>query len=237
MADTRTLTLTRDQARRLDRLAIEEYGIPGLVLMENAGRAVADAVSRATPADTSVVILCGGGNNGGDGYVAARHLANAGRAVYLSVVKQPDQLSGDAAAAANTVVRMGLPIDVCSTPDSVRAAADRWPRHAALVDALLGTGFTGTPRPAVASLIDACNQYAAAHVVAVDVPSGLDCETGAPAKPTVRADETVTFVARKPGFDDPRAVEWLGRVVVADIGAPTALVARVTADARPAGPG
>lgn len=232
-----TITLTRDQVRRLDRLAIEEYGIPGLVLMENAGRAVADAVLRATPVDTDVIILCGGGNNGGDGYVAARHLANAGRAVQLNAVKNPDQLSGDAAAAAGTVVRMGLPIDVCTTPDSVRAAANRWPRRAALVDALLGTGFTGTPRPAVASLIEACNQYSAVYVVSVDVPSGLDCETGDPGKPTVRADETVTFVARKPGFDDPRAAEWLGRVVVADIGAPAVLVGRVTSDADAAGPG
>ena len=117
------VVLTRDQVRALDRLAIDAYGVPGLVLMENAGRAVADVARDAGPVVRSVAVLCGGGNNGGDGYVAARHLHNAGCAVAVYAATAPAQLAGDAAVNANIVDRMGLAPRVLATEDDVCDAA------------------------------------------------------------------------------------------------------------------
>ncbi len=222
-----SVVLTREQVRRLDRLAIEEYGIPGVVLMENAGRSVAEVVLQACPPDGLVVILCGGGNNGGDGYVVARHLANAGRRVAVYATKDPARLAGDAAIQACIAQRMDLDIEVLTGAQAAADACRLWAGAAVVVDAILGTGFSGEIRSPLADVIEACNSVAGASIIAVDVPSGLDCETGRPANPTVRADTTVTFVARKAGFGHPDAAPFLGRVLVGDIGAPRSLLDRV----------
>jgi NAD(P)H-hydrate epimerase len=226
--------LTREQVRQVDRLAIVELGIPGVVLMENAGRRAAEVVLGVLrdgcgpePQAGRVVILCGGGNNGGDGYVIARHLQNQAVAVTVFAITDPARLTGDAAVNYNICEKMGLTVCRIESDEQLHSAAKAWAGAAVIVDALLGTGFTGTVRPRVAAVIERCNAVVGAKIVAVDVPSGLDCDTGQPSNATVRADVTVTFVAPKPGFGVALAGPYVGEVIVAGIGVPPGLIDRV----------
>jgi NAD(P)H-hydrate epimerase len=168
-----------------------------------------------------VAIVCGSGNNGGDGCVVARHLALAGCEVELFHTHAASELRGDAALARAMVERMRLPAFELRDQRDLARAAERWNAAAVLVDALLGTGSAGAPRERLAHVIDAFNAASAPLKVALDLPSGLDCDTGEAPGACVRADMTVTFVAEKLGFANPRAAPLLGRVVVAGIGAPT----------------
>ncbi len=226
------IVLTRAQVREVDRRAIEEYGILGIVLMENAGRNAAGLIRYWTPSDGPVVIVCGRGNNGGDGFVIARHLHNAGIRVELLLTCDIVQLTGDAATNARIVEKMGLPLRMF---DTVERIADQRPalrRARIIVDALLGTGFSGQVRSPMDLAIAAINEEAragGAKVVAIDLPSGLDCDTGEPSNATVKADHTITFVARKAGFDAPGAAAYTGEVHVAGIGAPGEIIQMVLA--------
>jgi NAD(P)H-hydrate epimerase len=171
-----------------------------------------------------VVVFCGTGNNGGDGFVVARHLSNAGAQVEIALAGDVDRLSPDAAANHRICAAMGIPIN---SADAVSPDADTL-----IVDALLGTGFAGDVRAPLAAVIDRINETPKRRVVALDVPSGLDCDTGRPSNATVRADVTVTFVAGKVGFDAASARPYVGRVDVADIGSPPIIVERVLASGR-----
>ena len=212
--------LTRDQVREVDRRAIHELGLPGIVLMENAARALAEVALEMIGGRRRVLVVCGGGNNGGDGYAVARHLHNRGAAVSILATKSVAELNGDAATNARVATAMGLSIQ-SATPAAVRAA-----EVDLIIDALLGTGLTEPPREDAAGLIGAMNAHPAA-VLAVDVPSGLDCDTGRPLGACVRADRTVTFVAEKAGFSEAAARAFLGEVSVGDIGVPPDLVEAV----------
>ena len=218
-------SLSRDQVREIDRTAIEQIGIPGVALMENAGRHAAQATLELLrdPGGARVAIVCGSGNNGGDGFVIARHLHNAGVSVAVLLACEPDRITGDARINYDIVERMSLPVHAIQTAEQLAARRSVLDEADVIVDALLGTGFWGEPRPPLDAAIEAINTASGAKVVAVDVPSGLDCDTGHPSRPCVRADLTVTFVASKIGFDEPAAREHLGRVVVADIGVPVEL--------------
>lgn len=229
-----THAMNRDQVREVDRRAVEELGIPGLILMENAAINATALVRdflvkrRGTGEETArIAIVCGGGNNGGDGYAIARHLHNRGVHVELFAAKDPAQLKGDAAVNHDIVTKMGLPLTVLRENTDIDAAAAQWAKADVVIDAMLGTGFSGEVRQPVATIIDRINELDGPGVVAIDTPSGLDCQTGAAAAATVRADLTITFVARKTGFDEARAEQYTGRVGVADIGAPAALVEQV----------
>jgi NAD(P)H-hydrate epimerase len=211
------------QMRELDRRAIEEFGVPGVVLMENAGRGAAELLL-GLGCRGPVLILCGKGNNGGDGFVIARHLENRGIRVRVLLFARPDALTGDAGVNYRIIARSGLSIAVHdgATVDATALRAEfveaEW-----LVDALFGTGLTGALRAPFDGIVAAVND-AGKPVLAVDIPSGLDGDTGQPLGPTVRALHTVTFVAPKQGFARPAAAEWLGRVHVAAIGAPRVLL-------------
>ena len=220
--------LTCQQIRELDVLAIEHVGIPGLVLMENAGRGVAAFVAGRLfdPGRSHVLLLCGPGNNGGDGFVAARHLHNAGIDVTVALAVPRDRLRGDAAANLAVIERMGLRLLDATDEDGMTAVAAAAERADVIVDALLGTGATGTPRGTIAALIELSNVAGRARRVAVDVPSGLDADSGAVGVPCFRADATVTLLAPKVGFARAAAREVLGRVVVVDIGLPRDLIPR-----------
>jgi len=213
--------LTRDQVRDVDRRASAEFGVPGVVLMENAGRGAAELL-RSLGVRGPIVICCGKGNNGGDGFVIARHLDNRGLPVRVLLFAKPEELTGDAAVNFAIVHKSGIPIDVRGG-QPVDAEALRRELSAAewIVDALFGTGLTGAVRPPFDTVIAAINA-SGAKVLAVDIPSGLDCDTGQPLGATVRAQHTVTFVAQKKGFAMPEAREWVGEVHVVDIGAPRA---------------
>ncbi len=213
--------LTRAQLREVDRRAIDDYGLPGLVLMENAGRNAASLL-RELGIHGPVVICCGKGNNAGDGFVIARHLENGGCDVRVLLATPASSLTGDAVTNFAVLRRAGTPIveahaDIATGWRGELARAD-W-----IVDALLGTGTQGTVREPFASAIAALNA-ANRNVLAVDLPSGLDCETGAVLGSCVRAQHTATFVARKPGFDLSSASEFTGAVHVLDIGVPRALL-------------
>jgi NAD(P)H-hydrate epimerase len=215
--------LTRDEVRALDRRAIEEFGVPGVVLMENAGRGAAE-VLLSLGVNGRVTICAGKGNNGGDGFVIARHLDLHGLEVRVLLFARPEELTGDAAINYRILVASGLPIAVCpdATLDDAALQAEM-ARSAWLVDALFGTGLAGPIRAPLDRVIAAINA-SGVPVLAVDIPSGLDCDTGLPLGPCVRARHTVTFVAQKKGFANPAAKEWLGAVSVAHIGAPRALL-------------
>ena len=192
--------------RATDAWAIEERGIPGLDLMERAGRGLADVVAAVAPTGT-VAVVCGKGNNGGDGYVAARLLREAGRDVRVLAAAPAEELRGDARANADRVEAIepfvGAGLDGC----------------AVAVDALLGTGFSGTPHGAIGDAIEALNA-AGLPVVAADVPSGVDAASGVVEGAAVRAEATATFAAAKPGLWINPGKAHAGTVHVVDIGIP-----------------
>lgn len=188
----------------------------GLVLMENAGRGCADKLCELGIRG-KVVIVCGKGNNGGDGFVIARHLDARGFNVRVVLITEPEELQGDAAANYAVLKAAGFPI-VGEVGLGVALMNADW-----IVDALLGTGASGDPRPPIATVIEQLNA-SRARKLAVDLPSGLNCDTGFPGSPTFRADYTCTFVVPKIGFANPMAKEFLGIVSVHDIGVPRKLL-------------
>jgi NAD(P)H-hydrate epimerase len=200
---------TADEMRATDRWAIDEGRIPSLDLMERAGEGLAHVVARHAPAG-QIAVVCGKGNNGGDGLVAARILRQAGRDVSILAVWGVQTLHGDASAMLDRLT--GEPPEPFE-PGRLDGA------HA-IVDALLGTGTTGAPREPAAGVIEAVNA-AGARVVAADVPSGVDASTGEVAGPAVRAVATATFHRAKPGLWIHPGKAHAGAVEVIDIGIPS----------------
>jgi NAD(P)H-hydrate epimerase len=224
-APTQPLRLTRAQVREIDRRSIEQYHIPGVVLMENAARAVTGVAVEMLHGldDPAVLIVCGGGNNGGDGLAVARHLHNRGASVRVAIAVDPEAYRSEAAANWQIVRAMNLPI---VSDDAARSPGDR--EFDLVIDALFGTGLSTPPRDA--RWIDWMNG-AGVPVLAVDLPSGLDCDTGEPLGTScVRATRTVTFVAEKLGFANPKSRQYLGEVTVGDIGCPRELIEAVARD-------
>lgn len=212
--------LTRQQVREFDRRAIEDFGVPALVLMENAGRGAADVMVRVGARGTAV-ICCGKGNNGGDGLVMARHLENRGLRVLIHLFARPEDLSPEAAVHWNIVAKAHMPTQIWTDIDD-HALAAALAQADWIVDALYGTGLQGPVRSPMDRVIAAINN-AGKQVLAVDIPSGLDADTGTPLGTAVRARHTATFVAVKKGFANSAALAWLGEVHVVDIGAPRQL--------------
>lgn len=213
------VALTAKQNRQFDRLAIAQFGISGLVLMENAGRGVAESLLNER-VDGPVLICCGKGNNGGDGFVIARHLSIHGIATQTVLWANPEELQGDAKTNFEILRRCGLTWEVGDDLTKFEQMLDgcSW-----VVDCLLGTGVQGDPRPPFNQVIDAINR-SKKLVLAVDVPSGLNCDTGEPSGHTIRAVRTCTFVATKPGYQQPAAREFVGAVQVIPIGTPPAVL-------------
>lgn len=240
-ADQKLPVLSREQVREVDRLAMDRLGIPGVVLMENAGVNATDVATGMLEAieGNKVAIICGGGNNGGDGYVIARHLHNAGRKVVVYNASDPSRLEGDAAVNYGICLRMGMKLMRCDDAHSLAEQSPHWKAADLLIDALMGTGFDASRglKSHAAAVIDAINAASEARqqggegplVLAVDLPSGLDCDKGVVAASVVRADVTVTFVAPKLGFAGDGVAELTGQVFVVGIGVPSGLVDEVCA--------
>ena len=205
------MPLSREQCRTVDRRAQDEYRIPGLVLMENAGRGAADVLcqliaSRADATESGrarIVICCGKGNNAGDGFVLARHLDLRRHVVRVLLWAEPDELQGDAGANFQIIRKAGLPIEVFGNRHDPRRLAENLAGATWIVDALLGTGARGEPRPPLDAVIDQINA-AAAPKLAIDLPSGLDCDTGQAARAHHSGRRNVYVRGRETGLSRPR---------------------------------
>jgi hydroxyethylthiazole kinase-like uncharacterized protein yjeF len=208
--------------RKLDQRAIERFGIPALILMEHAGRALAEAVQ--TFPGRRAAVFCGRGNNGGDGLVAARHLRNAGWRVRVILTNPPSALSPEAQINWRPLLAMGVPWRVAANVvQQPKKLIEFTLKSDVLVDALLGTGARGLLRPPVGPLIDLINGLGR-PVVSADIPSGLDPDTGRVPDRAVRARATVAMGLPKPGLVQQAARPWVGRLWVADIGLPRLLI-------------
>ncbi|NQT21366.1 MAG: NAD(P)H-hydrate epimerase [Planctomycetes bacterium] len=215
------MQVTREQVREMDRRAIEDFGIPGVILMENAGRAVAEETWKLAEQNphARVAILCGKGNNGGDGYVVARHLFNRGMDPAVIMFARPADVSGDAAVNLAIIRKMGLAVEEVTSDDDLCKIEAAVSAADVLVDALLGTGLAGDVRGPIRRAIEIINGSGKA-VVAVDIPSGLDANTGQVLGACVATDVTVTFVAPKIGFERADAPAHVGTIVTAEISIP-----------------
>lgn len=227
---------TREEMRDLDRKAMVDYLIPGIILMENAGRNVAgEAVSmlrhahqlqtESIPGTRKVAVLCGKGNNGGDGYVIARHLHNSGVSVKVFVVANISDILKEGDAAVNLQILLKMKIPVQELPDiaAVKNLAKELRGYDVIIDALFGTGLSGEVREPFRTLIDAVND-SRKPIISVDIPSGLDANTGAVLGAAVKATKTVTFAVSKKGFYLNEGPAHTGEVVVTDISIPWELI-------------
>ena len=195
--------LTREEMRELDRKAIEEYKIPGIVLMENAGRNVAEEILKMLddPQQAKVVILCGKGNNGGDGFVVARHLHNHGISVDVFLVARVSDIlkDGDTGTNLQILLNMKIPVKEILDIQGVNNILKELNDCNILVDALFGTGLSGNVREPFKTLIHGVNTLNK-PIISVDIPSGLDCNTGKILGAAIKATKTVTFAIAKRGF-------------------------------------
>jgi NAD(P)H-hydrate epimerase len=213
--------LTREQVRQIDRLSVERYHIPGEVMMEIAAVAAAGvAISMIDPGKQGeIIILCGGGNNGGDGLALARHLHNRQYDIRIFFTSDPAKYAKEAKTNWEIVQAMNLPT-AHANPETLAAQ-----RSILIVDAIFGTGLKDAPREPFPKIVAAVEQIGA-PVLAIDIPSGLDCDTGLPLGPAcIKAQRTITFVAEKAGFANSQARDYLGKITVGDIGCPRELIA------------
>jgi hydroxyethylthiazole kinase-like uncharacterized protein yjeF len=216
---------TAEEMQELDRKAIETYRIPGIVLMENAGRGAAEVISRTFPDfhRKKFAIIAGKGNNGGDGFVIARYLLNKGVLVRVYLLTDPKGLRGDAETNFHVFHRMkGEVISVPSSKDYIKVKKDL-ERFDLLVDGIFGTGLDAEVRGYYREVIDHLNMLQK-PIVAIDIPSGLDADTGKPLGAAIRASLTITFGLPKIGLLIPPGIDYVGEVKVIDIGIPKRLV-------------
>lgn len=216
---------TAAEMRKIDQIAIKTFGIPGTVLMENAGVETARQIVAALGAveDKMICIFAGKGNNGGDGFVVARHLYNQGAKIKVFILAPKSAITGDAKVNLEIIIRMGISvIEVAGSRDWEKAKiavtfAD------CLVDALLGIGFTGEVTGDVAQAVDIINN-SGKLTIAIDIPTGVDADTGQIRGQAVKADYTVTFGLPKPGLLIYPGAQHVGKLTVADIGIPFKLL-------------
>jgi len=219
--DKQYTLMSKDQVRAVDSWAINTLGVPGVVLMENAGRSCAELIKEKLQAITEpkVCIFCGTGNNGGDGYVIARHLLNSGFEVIVVICGDRLKVKGDAKINLDILEKSGQPIEQLNPKDDDAPA--RVKEFAAdadmIVDGLFGTGLSGPLRDDYIQLIESMNACDC-PIMAVDIPSGLDCDSGQPLGTAVRASCTVTFVAVKKGFVSESTASYTGEIYIASIG-------------------
>lgn len=212
---------TIEQVRELDRRAIQEQGIPGYVLMERAAIALFDAIIEHYPQAHSMCIVCGVGNNAGDGYVLARLAKQANWQVFVLAVVAPSSLQNDAQTAYQDYLKSG---------GEVAFFTGDLPLTDILVDALFGTGLTRPLQGQFAAAVEAINAYPN-PVVAVDIPSGLNGNTGQPLGIAVKAALTVSFIGLKQGLLTGQARDYVGDLVLADLGLPEAVIQQLPAQA------
>jgi len=204
--------LSAAQMRATDQRCIEEIGIPGVVLMNNAGAAVFEHVKKGP-----VGIVCGKGNNGGDGYVVARYALLAGMEVRVIVLATRETITGDARVFLEAYENLGGCVTYAHDEIAVIEAMTTLSGCVVLIDAILGTGITGEVRGPARAAID---HWPGVTTIAVDLPSGMNADSGVPCGACIRADKTIAIQYLKLGFQSPEARPYLGTIVVVDIGIP-----------------
>lgn len=227
--DRDRLIFNRDQSRCVDQAAINEFGMHSLVLMENAGRQCCEQLLKRGVSGP-VIICCGTGNNGGDGFVIARHLRIAGVQVKVIVAGSPEKMSDDAGHNFAILQKTGCSIvilDQVSMQDNRDVFAKVENQNADwIVDAMLGTGAVGPSRSPIRECIQLCNSIDC-RLMSIDLPSGIDCDTGVTDGVAIQSDVNCTFVSKKPAHMHPHSQPHFGEVVVLDIGVPDEVIVHV----------
>ena len=222
LPNEKNIVMSRDEVRAFDSWAINEVGLPGVVLMENAGRSCAELIKeKLTGIESQMVcIFCGTGNNGGDGYVIARRLLKSGCTVTVVICGDRNKIKGDAKINLDVLEKLSGPVEQLEMEDAdIPGRVEAFIGGADMVvDGIFGTGLKGQLKDGYKILIKSINALNY-PVLAVDIPSGLDCDTGLPMPVCIEAEATVTFVAVKKGFVDcAEAAQATGDVYVASIG-------------------
>jgi NAD(P)H-hydrate epimerase len=216
--------VTSEEMRRIDKKAIEEIGIPSIVLMENAGLKVADAIERkyGPLKGRYVYIFAGSGNNGGDGMVVARHLFNQKVKAKIFLLAEKKNIKGDAATNLAITEKMGIPMREITSPAFVESLEKELAKADIVVDALLGTGAKGAPRGLMKKVIDLINKHSK-NTVAVDIPTGVDADSGEVRGEAIKAEYTVSLAYPKRGLYLYPGMNYAGEIEIADIGIPAGL--------------
>jgi NAD(P)H-hydrate epimerase len=219
--------LTAKQIREIDRLSSEQFGIPGILLMENAGMRVVEALEERFEdlEDLTIGILCGKGNNGGDGFVVARQLIQKGTYPFIFLLGREEDVAGDARTNLDILKAIGYPPTVISDSEEWYAEKVELLDADIIIDALLGTGLKMPVSGLYADVIDSLREdFPSAEIISIDLPSGLPADSAHPIGPAVEADATVTFTALKPCLVLAPNQEYAGDVILADIGNPAELL-------------
>ncbi len=219
----RTLWFTRDALRNIDARAASDFGLEPVVLMENAGRELALVTRQYTEPTSQILILVGKGNNGGDGLVAARHLANAGHRVVLASPWATTDFSLLSARQLKTVRAMGMKVIEGFNAAAMTTWREHSAVHDAVIDGLFGSGLSRPMDGGVCELIAAVNE-SMRRVISCDIPSGLDSDTGQTWGQCIYAAHTVSYCGMKVGFHHATAMAALGQISIGDIGAPRQLL-------------
>ncbi len=219
--------LSRAQMRAYDKYAVETCHVPGVVLMENAGRGAADVIARILAGRGGrITVVCGAGNNGGDGFAVARHLLSRGFDVHCFLAATSEQVTGDARINHDAYIDLGGHYTELPPGRELGPLENELALSTMTVDALFGTGLTRPIEGHLRDVIDVINQFDT-HRVALDIPSGLDADAGTPLGIVVRAHDTVTFGCLKMGLLTPEGARLAGRVHVVDLGVPSVVLATV----------
>ena len=212
-------TISRFQAVELDRRAIQEFGISSLFLMENAGRSVAELTTRVLGGKHQIVVVCGKGNNGGDGFVAARYLVNQGYHVQVFLFADPNRLKDDPAGNYEILLKMNIPVSAIDHEKGIDAFRTALKNPDVVIDALFGVGLNAPVQGIFLDVITAINE-SGKQVVSVDIPSGLDADTGEILGAAVKANFTATLGAAKHGLFLQEGPKCAGNIEIIDIGLP-----------------
>jgi NAD(P)H-hydrate epimerase len=212
---------TAEQMRNIDRYSIEIIGIPGIVLMENAALKVLKHINIQD--NSSFTIVCGTGNNGGDGLAIARHLFALDKQIDVFVIGTLSKMSKLCRINYDILIKMGVKIYNIKDNKEIDHLIDSISKSQITVDALFGTGLAGDVKGIYYTAIESILRYSS-YVIAVDIPSGLHCNTGEPLNICIKADKTVTFQLNKKGFLNPKSKEYTGKVEVESIGIPSFVV-------------
>lgn len=210
--------LTAKAAKAIDNRAKDRLGIPVSVLMENAGRSIAEEAQKLLRKQGKVAVFCGRGNNGADGFVAARHLLASRIKPDIFLAGKISEVQGEARMNLNILIRLKQKVRQLNLKN-LTSTGRKMRRYSLIIDALLGVGLKGKARGIFAELIPLINA-SGAYILSVDIPSGLDATTGKARGCCVKADKTLTFVAKKRGMVIASGPEYCGKVIVRGLGAP-----------------